>query len=72
MFILLFSSTLFGDYYISQGKKQALTALDAKEPFSKSRSAKPTLKYYKNKAGERLGVDKNSSSLFWTYLSNII
>lgn len=58
IFVLIFTSTLFGDYYISQGKKQTLLALDSIEPFSKSRSIKPTVNYYKTTSGKRLGVDK--------------
>ncbi len=58
MFVLLVSSTLFGDYYISQGKKQTLVALDAQEPFVKNRSQKSAIHYYKNDAGKRFGVDK--------------
>ncbi len=58
MFVLLLSSALFGDYYINQGKKQTLIALDSQEPFIKTRSINPTVHYYKNSAGKRFGVDK--------------
>ncbi len=54
---LLLSSALFGDYYLSGGKKVTLTPLDAKEPFIKNRSTAPSLHYYKDSAGKRIGVD---------------
>ena len=56
--IFIFTSALFGNHYISQGKKQTLIALDSIEPFSKNRSVKPTINYYKTTSGKRLGVDK--------------
>jgi len=56
--ILLFTSTLFGDYYISQGKKQVLIALDSIEPLAKNRTNQPSINYYKTPSGKRLGVDK--------------
>ncbi len=59
MMLLLLASTLFGDYYINHGKKEALIALDTQAPFSKNRALKPTIQYYKNRAGQQLGIDKN-------------
>lgn len=56
--ILLFSSTLFADYYLNKGKKEHLTKLSSFEPLSKNRSAIPTINYYKTNAGVRLGVDE--------------
>ncbi len=56
--IFIFTSTLFGDYYLSQGKKQTLIKLDAYEPLAKNRNSKPTTNYYKTTSGQRLGVDK--------------
>ena len=55
--ILIFTTTLFGDYYYAQGKKQGLTKLSAFSPLRKNRSIQAPINYYKTTAGKRLGVN---------------
>lgn len=56
--VLVFTSTLFAEHYLSHGKKQLLTRLNTSTPFVKSRSNQQAkVIYYKNASGERLGVE---------------
>jgi len=59
IFSMVLTSTLFGDYYITQGKKQTLTKLDAQKTLSKTRGTSEDVTYYTTKAGKQLGVNKN-------------
>ena len=54
---LILTSSLFAEHYISHGKIQTLTKLNALAPLSKNRTIKSSIDYYKTSAGKRIGVD---------------